>query len=389
MPTGVPPPEELTTREVGAFALDTSVIQGASYSFSSGALARLADQLPPWLNLWLTDIVAREVMQHRMDSVRRAAQQIRGGYSDIRRFLAGAEIRLLPDPEDYVSSAIHHFDSQLQWFLKSHHGTLIEPQSGGLVMQVFKRYFDQTPPFGGGRDKKHEFPDAASLLMLESHAHITGTKVIAVSGDEGWHNFARTSDMIYCVRNLSELTNLFVATSPSMLAFAGEVEALLNEKDFEERVARLLSKQLPTLPWLLKTRNYGYEVDAGVVNAILDSFHIKTGSLQVWATAHDESACVAHVAVEVESKLEIEAYAFQRKYKALEKEDLAHTSLVVNQGLEVSLVLEFVGLKGTSTANAALRNVSVTSEPLPVHLGWIIFPGIQEPRWAWDDDIPF
>lgn len=392
MPAGTPSTEELTSRIVGAFSLDTSVVQAAAFSFSRGSLAGLSEQLPPWMQLWLSDIVAREIMRHRLDGVRRAVLQVNGGYSDLRRFLLDADLQFPEDAEQYVSAAISHFDEQLQIFVQAHNGTILEAQGPQLSADLFKRYFSQVAPFGGGRDKKHEFPDAASLLMLESHSRARGVKVIAVSADEGWKAFAKTSEDVYCVSSLRELTELFIATSSSMRAFAARASSMVMSKAFKDDVARLLAKQLPTLPWTVVAHAYGCQVDAGVVNAIVESFDVKENSLRLWNTSRDESVCVAHVAVELDARLEVEAYAYRQKYKSSEKDDLAHTSFVVPQGIELFLALEFFGVGPGVAAEDALSKVTILTEPIPVIVGRIRFPGIPETRWGFDDmndDIPF
>jgi hypothetical protein len=343
------------------------------------------------MQLWLSDIVAKEVMRHRLDAVRRAVLQIKGGYADLER-LVRPELALAQDADRHVAAAIHRFDRQLHAFVRSHGGTILEGKSPTLAAQLFEFYFDQRPPFGGGRDKKHEFPDAATLLMLESHARSNGVKVIAVSADEGWKAFAKHSEEVFCLGSLRELTGLFVATSPGMQQFAARVADTLSSASFKEEVRRLLVKQITSLPWIVEARGSGYDVDAGVVNAIVDDIQIKEDSLRLWSTSPDETAGVAHVAVEVETRLEIEAYAYEHKYKSLEKEDLARTSLVVNQGVELFLALEFLGIHPELSVMAALRNVSVLTEPLQVQVGKVRFPGLPQPRWSlddMDDDVPF
>lgn len=394
MPAGIPSREHLTRRVVGAFALDTSVIQGASYGFSDGQLGRLAEQLPPWLHLWLPDIVAREVMRHRMDAVKRAVQQIRSAHTDIRRLLVGAETPQLSDPSSVIQRASCLFDDQLQAFLETHNGKLLEVQSLNVARTIFDRYFSERPPFGGGKDKKHEFPDAACLLMLEAEARARELKVIAVSADNGWKAFADSSDHLYCISSLADLAKLFVATSDKMRTFAQSVVKLIATPAFQRDVKALLTRRLALLPWHTQAWGTGYHVDSGVIDAKLIRFEIREHSLKLWTTAADESACVAEVAVEVEARLDVEAYAYRAKYKSEEKDDLARTNLVVDQGFEITLALEFLDLFPGIAPELALSQLSLVEKPLPVKLGRVQFPGVEISKAGSyfddsEDDIPF
>ena len=390
MPQGNPHPHDLTSRKVGAFALDTSVIQSSGFSFEEGALARLANQLPPWLHLWLPDIVARETTQHRMDAVRRAVQQARGAQSDLGRILPGLEFKVLLEHERLIAQAAREFDRQLEAFLKQHVGQLLKFESPGVAVELFERYFAQRPPFGGGKDKKHEFPDAACLLILEARARQEGISVIAVSADQGWKEFAATSENIYCVSTLADLAKFFVATSENMQRFGDRLRKLLERSSLAEDILRVVRKRMSLLPWTVDAYGLGSSVDAGVVNVLPERIEIREGSLRLWATALDESACVAEVAVEVDAKLEIEAYAYQKKYKSEEKEDLASTSVVLNQGFELTVGMEFSQIGERPDPMDAVSKVFLLEKALRVEVGRIRFPGLDHRSgFDLDDDIPF
>jgi len=61
---------------------------------------------------------------------------------------------------------------------------------------LIKIYFDLSPPFEGSGKKKNEFPDAIALLSLEAWAEANNKKILAVSHDKGWADFASSSKRI-------------------------------------------------------------------------------------------------------------------------------------------------------------------------------------------------
>ncbi|MBP9893424.1 MAG: hypothetical protein KBG84_16085, partial [Planctomycetes bacterium] len=77
MPKGTPTPEELVNDEVTFFSLDTDVIQAAGYNFEKGALNQLPRQLPRSMKLQLTEVVLKEVVGHRLEPVKEAADKFR------------------------------------------------------------------------------------------------------------------------------------------------------------------------------------------------------------------------------------------------------------------------------------------------------------------------
>ena len=63
------------------------------------------------------------------------------------------------------------------------------------IEELVRRYFDHSAPFGAA-SKKHEFPDAIALLSLEKWAEMERKKILAVSTDSDWAEFAKESTYI-------------------------------------------------------------------------------------------------------------------------------------------------------------------------------------------------
>ncbi|WP_156373211.1 PIN domain-containing protein [Pseudorhodoferax sp. Leaf267] len=159
----------LTSRKITAFTLDTSVIRAAGYHFEHGALRQLAHQLPPWVRLWMSSIVVKEVERQRLAAVEAAADQAKQAWTNLHRRLDqpvndGAvhnEVDLL------AAAAGARFDDQMARLLATHGGEVVDINKPWLAASMFDAYFAGAAPFTGG-SKKHEFPDVAALLSLEN-----------------------------------------------------------------------------------------------------------------------------------------------------------------------------------------------------------------------------
>jgi|LSQX01.3.fsa_nt_gb hypothetical protein len=68
------------------------------------------------------------------------------------------------------------------------------------LKSVIKDYFEVNPPFGEGRDKKCEFPDAFNLAMIREYTE-KKRPVIIVSADKGFED----EENIRCFKSLREL----------------------------------------------------------------------------------------------------------------------------------------------------------------------------------------
>lgn len=403
MPSGLPNSSALSSRKVCAFSLDTSVVEAAGFRFREGALRHLSGQLPPWLHLWMPDIVVREISQHRLDNVYRSIQAIQTGIQDLRRHM-GSEFREA-DPawlHTSRSTAIDAFDQQLMHFLRSHNGVILEPTHTRLSVEVFDRYFQNRPPFGGGKDKKHEFPDATALVMLDFKAAEQGGQVIVVSKDSGWAAYAAQSPHIYCVSSLTELTALFTSQSPEAREVKTRLSNALKTRSLElERTTKAaIENGLMSLPWrIYPPRSNRYEFDAGVFETKLRSFDIHGDAIGVWVTSNTHDACVAEMPVDIDVSLHVEVVATCRGEFG-EKTDVATVKAIVEQRLEVKLQIELAGALKTDSIEDLIKNISISDTPIAVHLSradlgpnWI--PVEKSTRW-WggfddqdDDDMPF
>jgi hypothetical protein len=393
MQSGLPTSEALTTRQVGAFALDTSILQAASFRFEEGQLKQLSGQLPPWLKLWMPEIVAKEVFQHRMEALNRAVKQVGAGFSDIERYLAGRLSVSATQANNYLDLGSAIFDEQLLNFIRAHSGELITLHGSSIAQELFDSYFEQRAPFGGGRDKKHEFPDAAILLSLEEKARKQGIQMIVVSMDIGWKQFADTSKSIYCVEAIPELTRLFEAKTQGILKFKASVGGYLQSHEFNVDLRGLLSSKLIALPWLFRTPPLTrFDVDARLSHLHLRDFAVQVDSLRLWTTSPDQTACVTEVIVDVEVDLEIDLTAHAYKQKFSIEIDNLRTTVIREHVFEVTIAVEFGG--GLEHVNPAsvVQALHLLENTVRVDLGRVKFPSIEFNAMdfeEFEDDIPF
>ena len=172
MPKDNPSPAQLWQGEVSFFSIDTDLIQGAGYNFDEGALNQLPKQLPRTMQLQLTEVVAREIIGHRMESVREAMQQFASSSDRLKRSASidMAEIDLRFAALSVADTAPATFRKKVEDYAERCRGGILPVQGKHLVVALFEKYFSGMPPFANRKDKKSEFPDAASLVLLEQYA---------------------------------------------------------------------------------------------------------------------------------------------------------------------------------------------------------------------------
>lgn len=342
MPKGLPTAAALIEqRAVTFFSIDTDVIQSHGYKFGEGALHALTFQRPTWFQVQLTDVVEREVLAHRMDSVSKAVQEMRSAISGAQR-VVGQDLQAINDAFDALDServARERFTREFRDFVTRLGGGVLPMDGHTLAHDLFVRYFEQLPPFEV--KKKSEFPDAASLLVLESYARTHGTQGIVVSKDGGWAAFAKESDHLYHVSTLDELVALFESKGEK----ADKVkEKLIRElsdpaSDLAQQLEAALEKHVAGAFWNVDDIYSGFSlrVEAEVNQVNYHDSDVDLDCLGLWLVEHDPTVCTVEVSVTITVDLDIGVEFFQ--YDTIDHEEMGMGSEEITRRVEIGIDL--------------------------------------------------
>jgi len=188
----------------GAITIDTSVFEHYGHSFDTEPLKSLEQFKDKPIGLILVDVVHRELQDH-------LAKKMDDHHKALGKASRVAKVMNL-DP-DFVKAFDQVIDSvnprsiaeeSLDSFIDSTGTVLLSADEFVTVEQLLHRYFRAQAPFAASGKKKSEFPDAICLLALETYAKKNDIKVLAVSGDGDWRDFAEQSDWIDFENNLSD-----------------------------------------------------------------------------------------------------------------------------------------------------------------------------------------
>lgn len=342
MPEGFPTAAALIEqRVVTFFSIDTDVIQSHGYKFGEGALHALALQRPQWFQVQLTDVVEREVLAHRMDAVSKAIQEMQTAIAGAQR-VVGQDLRAIKDAFDVLDServARERFTREFRDFVTRLGGGVLSLDGHALAHDLFVRYFEQLPPFEV--KKKSEFPDAASLLALESYAKNHGAQGIVVSKDGGWAAFAKESDHLYHVNSLDELVALFESKGEK----ADKVKEKLTQQlsDQTSHLSRQIETELENhvagVFWNVDDiySGYSFRVEGEVNQVSHHESDIDLDGLGLWLVEHDPTVCTVEVSVTVTVDLDIGVEFFQ--YDTIDHEEIGMGSDEISRRVEIGIDL--------------------------------------------------
>jgi hypothetical protein len=343
MPQGLPTPQELVDGEVSFFSLDTDVIQAAGYNFDKGALNQLPRQLPIAMKLRLTEVVLREIVNHKLEPVKEAATKFQASTLGLTRLTgldfgpADAHFNGL----DVLSAAQKKFEVDVLNYVTKCGGDILRISDIDPKL-LFVRYFAGEPPFGLKADKKSEFPDAAALLLLEKHAVERATKGILASRDAGWKAFADQSPYLYCVTSLEDLAALFAATDAHSQAVRDKIAASVDSMSFmlQTQLAASLNDHVRNADWdASELYSASQRIESEVSDVELTGYSVHKNPRKVWKVDDEPGAWVVELntTVTVDVTVSVQFYIWD----SIDREEVAFgsNSFTFSQDVDVDAYL--------------------------------------------------
>lgn len=315
MPKGSPTAAQLWQGDISFFSIDTDLIQAAGYNFDAGALNQLPKQLPGTIQLQITDVVSEEIVRHRMESVQQAIQQFTASTDRLKRL---ADLPLVPIEQSFAALgaaqvAATRFRDQVKAYAERCRGGILQIAGEDIAAELFELYFEDGAPFGKRQDKKSEFPDAMSLILLERYADENDTLGIVASGDAGWAAYAEQSDRLYSVSTVDELAALFAATNEHAEALKAKILGAVNDKEsaLRAQVTESLQHHVSNAEWDVNEIYSGSgRVEAEVYDAELIEYELTAEATNVWPVAEDPNTWIVELAASLTVDVQVNVEFF-------------------------------------------------------------------------------
>ncbi|CAM2163107.1 DUF4935 domain-containing protein [Burkholderia cepacia] len=211
----------IAANQLGAIALDTSVVDAQQRNLEGGLLRRVEQfHRSDRVRLLMPDVVRRELLAHLAHD----ATEARRGFARAVRMAARAQVlsRDALDQLRVIEPQLVAPESAAEtrlagWLART--GTEVLDVAARVNMRtLFDRYFAAQAPFAEAGEKKHEFPDAAALLALEHWADEHETAVLVVSTDSDWQRFCAAHPRLIWTPNLSGALGAFQDESAQFAA---------------------------------------------------------------------------------------------------------------------------------------------------------------------------
>ena len=359
--------------EIGAITLDTSIFDKYDDNLRNTVLLGLKQFVGTRISVVFSDIIVNEVKGHIS---RRAAKTTAAVVKELNNHRKawdrtetveelGASAHL-NDPPDNLA------DRLWSTYVVTIQATTLAADDFVRISDLTARYFSSSPPFSGTGKKKAEFPDAMALLSLEAWAKSRSTKLLVVSCDGDWKNFADQSDHLVCLTDVPVALDhfnreaRFVADRTIVLLQKQDISDITNE--IANAVERFFDDSLMEI----EARADPYDYEATLQGGALQSWTLKSGPL-ILAADEEEITFV----VDLECKVAFEASITWSIYSDREWHTIGSSTNVTTEN---DCVLQFtITCSRTIEEEPNVCEVTVTSRPFTIDFGYI------DPKWDYEE----
>jgi hypothetical protein len=331
-------------------------------------------------------VIAGEVEAHLLQ----AAREAQGKLKRAMRLMEQAQLLSLADdatPATQLLERIAHPEAATEIVSRRLAGWI--QRTGAVVLragdhvtldQVMLRYFGVQAPFAKNGPKKHEFPDAVSLLTLERWAEKHECKVLVVSADPDWVRYCATSPCLVLVRDLADALSGFQDQTASYAA--RRLAELLEDGDpvgLQVALLQALQDQDDKVEFAVDADSQFEFEPEGTEASFTD---VELPALE-WATRSFEAVEYGDgkvfVQVEATALAEVSSHFTFRKWDGIDREymPMGGGQIVTDERIDIEAI---VTLGGQIPERMTIEAIEILPRTHHIELGNI------EPDWMNDPD---
>lgn len=192
-----------------AFSLDNCILMKNGYRLNSGLLNQIKNLKNLPVEIVISEIVHREALKHLSIEISKTRNNLKNDFQDIESYLP-IEREKISKAKELLTVSESEFEIAellLKKFYEEIGAKIILFDDYANYRKLIDSFFQVDAPFKNG--KKNEFPDAISLITLENWSKQHNKKLIAVSTDDDWKEFAEKYKTIHVSNNLAETLERF------------------------------------------------------------------------------------------------------------------------------------------------------------------------------------
>ena len=359
-----------------AITIDTNIFRQNGYRLESGMLAQLNQFSGKVAGFVLSELVLRETERHMVENARAAHSRLVNAFqkSDDHHLFSSEKITSLRGNINDSKTPELAVAERLKTFLLNT-GAEIVPSELANIKDLVKLYFQTDPPFESTGTKKHEFPDAIALLSLEEWAEENNCRILAVSDDKGWGDYAENSDWIDVETKLDKALEKFQQQAEEIINFFRSV--LVNHDGSEltglqDEIASSIKSSIAAAAFQPIAESASEcEADDWSFECHSHEYLHDNDDIEFHIVSSEDGRIVVNVPVEIAifGECSFSFYAYDSS-----DSDYVHLNtrtIEIDVNVEGTLLLTFLRNVDSEMGESELENVEITNLPPTIDFGYV------------------
>lgn len=232
-----------------AVLIDTNIFIKTNYNFDGGHLERMKSFRHRPENIIFDDIVYGEVVSNFSKHLLERSRALKKANKEawLGKLIGLPQKKLIEDLCVTDTASQEKAKDYLDCYIEECGAVRIRTHFFSNLEKVIEDYFLSKPPFGVKEIKKNEFPDALCLNAVNAWAVAENQKVILVSEDKDWADYAQLSEgRLKVVPSISKALDIFQEFDSKVFysnvvrkqwdSIAGQIESSIEQALFSEVV---------------------------------------------------------------------------------------------------------------------------------------------------------
>lgn len=365
---------KLLDGSITAISIDTCIFSRAGYQLDKGILKRLEQFKDNSFRFVLSEVTLKEVFSH----IKMHADEEQTRFLTALRGVAKYWSINQETQTEVIKSLLNELEPKalakglLTAFVKRCGAQIIEAKNTIDITDLLKCYFETNPPFESSGSKKAEFPDAITLLSLESWAKKEGTALLFVTSDKGCISYCDQTQNIFAIRDLRTALTLIQERDSHCVKMCKSIDKLIlngNYPDILDDIEEEISNDIWSIDWMPDANaSYYFDPEMQEIEVKSVSFLPPHGIAELQPVDFSSDKLVAQATIFVEIKARCDFRFSTKDWIDKDMIIVGNSSAKTEKKIELQVFLTFVNLNG---AVPELENIELVPACIDIDFGTV------------------
>lgn len=341
---------KLLDGSITAISIDTCIFTRAGYQLDKGIFKQLEQFKDNSFRLVFSEVTLKEVFRH----LTKHAEEEQTRFLTALRGVAKYWSINQETQSEVTKNLLKELDPKalakglLTAFVKRCGAQIIEAKSTIDIADLLKCYFETNPPFESSGNKKAEFPDAITLLSLESWAKKEGTALLFVTSDKGCIQYCEQTQNIFAISNLRTALTLIQERDSHCVKLCESIDQLIANGKYPNLINDIeteISNDIWSIDWIPDANaSYYFEPEMQDIEVKNVSFPSPNGLSELQPVDFSTDKLVVQATVNVDIEAHCDFTFSTRDWIDKDMICIGSSEAVTEEQIELDVLLTFVNL---------------------------------------------